>query len=136
MTYRIEAAQLIPGRGKPVQDAVVVLEDDLVQFAGPAAQAPATPGATTVTADTVMPGLWDSHVHLFGLRSSDLNDLLLEPVALRAARCVTDLRRGLDAGITSVREVGGLGVHLARATDEGTIEGPRIYAAGAAISIT
>jgi imidazolonepropionase-like amidohydrolase len=136
MTHRIDATQLIPGRGKPVQDAVVILEDDVVRFAGPAAQAPATPGATTVTAHTVMPGLWDSHVHLFGLRSADLNDLLLEPVALRSARCVTDLRRALDAGITSVREVGGLGVNLARAVNEGTIDGPRIYAAGAAISVT
>ena len=136
MTHRIDATQLIPGRGKPVQDAVVILENDVVQFAGPAAQAPATPGATTVTTHTVMPGLWDSHVHLFGLRSADLNDLLLEPVALRSARCVTDLRRALDAGITSVREVGGLGVHLARAVNEGTVDGPRIYAAGAAISIT
>src|SRR5262249_62061337 len=40
------------------------------------------------------------------------------------------------AGITSVREVGGLGVHLARAVAEGVLEGPAIYAAGAILSIT
>jgi imidazolonepropionase-like amidohydrolase len=66
----------------------------------------------------------------------DLGRLPLEPVALRAARTTADLRAALDAGVTSVREVGGLGVHLARAVDEGTVAGPRIYAAGAILSTT
>ena len=55
---------------------------------------------------------------------------------LRAARCARDLRAALQAGITSVREVGGLGVHLARAVAEGVLEGPAIYAAGAILSVT
>jgi imidazolonepropionase-like amidohydrolase len=38
--------------------------------------------------------------------------------------------------VTSVREVGGLGVHLARAVAEGTVAGPAIYAAGAVLSVT
>jgi imidazolonepropionase-like amidohydrolase len=46
------------------------------------------------------------------------------------------LRAALDAGVTSVREVGGLGVHLARAVAEGTVEGPAVYAAGAVLSVT
>jgi imidazolonepropionase-like amidohydrolase len=60
----------------------------------------------------------------------------LEPEALRAARCTRDLRAALDAGITSVRDVGGLGLHLARAVAEGTIDGPAIYGAGAILSTT
>jgi imidazolonepropionase-like amidohydrolase len=47
-----------------------------------------------------------------------------------------DLRAAIDAGVTSVREVGGLGIHLARAVAEGTLVGPAIYAAGAILSTT
>jgi imidazolonepropionase-like amidohydrolase len=71
-----------------------------------------------------------------GAHSLDLARLPLEPIALRAARCAGDLRAALDAGVTSVREVGGLGVHLARAVEEGTLDGPTIYGAGAVLSVT
>jgi imidazolonepropionase-like amidohydrolase len=136
MPYRIEATQLIPGQGVPVPDAVVVLDGDAIAYAGPAAHAPGDTGSTVVRAHTVMPGLWDCHGHFMGLRSADLTLLPQEPVALRAARCVPDLRAALDAGITSVREVGGLGVHLARAIAEGVVAGPSVYAAGTALSTT
>jgi imidazolonepropionase-like amidohydrolase len=71
-----------------------------------------------------------------GARHFDLGRMPLEPVALRAARCARDLRATLDAGVTSVREVGGLGVHLARAVAEGVLDGPGIYAAGGVLSTT
>jgi imidazolonepropionase-like amidohydrolase len=136
MPQRIEASQLIPGRGEPVRGAVVIVEDRVISYAGPAAGAPSTPDAEVVTAGTVMPGLWDCHAHFMGLRSADFTQLPQEPIALRAARCATDMRAALQAGITSVREVGGLGIHLARAVAEGTVEGPTIYAAGTALSAT
>ncbi|HEX8006955.1 MAG TPA: amidohydrolase family protein, partial [Trebonia sp.] len=133
---RIAASLLIPGRGAPVRDGVVVLDGATISYAGPAAEAPDTPGAPVHRAAVVMPGLWDCHGHFMGLRKLDLDRLPLEPVALRAARCVRDMRAALDAGITSVREVGGLGVYLARAVAEGTVDGPAIYAAGAILSTT
>jgi imidazolonepropionase-like amidohydrolase len=136
MAYRIEAHQLIPGRGTPVRDGVVVLDGPAIVYAGPASGAPDTPDATVVRTHTVLPGLWDCHGHFMGLRSADLTLLPQEPIALRAARCVRDLRAALDAGVTSVREVGGLGIHLARAIEEGTVEGPTVYAAGTALSTT
>jgi imidazolonepropionase-like amidohydrolase len=133
---RIEADLLIPGRGAPVRDGVVVLDGARIGYAGLAVDAPATPGAVTHRATAVMPGMWDCHGHFMGLRRLDMERLPLEPLALRAARCVRDLRAALDAGITSVREVGGLGVHLARAVAEGTLDGPAIYGAGNLLSTT
>jgi imidazolonepropionase-like amidohydrolase len=115
---------------------VVVLDGGVITYAGPAAGAPDTGDAPVVRAHTVMPGLWDCHGHFMGLRSADFALLPQEPIALRAARCVPDLRAALDAGVTSVREVGGLGIHLARAVEEGTVEGPTVYAAGTALSAT
>jgi imidazolonepropionase-like amidohydrolase len=133
---RIEAEVLIPGRGEPVGDGVVVLDGPRISYAGPAAGAPETPGAEVSRAAAVMPGMWDCHGHFMGTRTFDLGRLPLEPVALRGARSARDLRAALDAGITSVREVGGLGVYLARAVAEGVLDGPVIYGAGACLSTT
>src|ERR671913_242008 len=133
---RIEADLLIPGNGEPIRDGVVVWEGPTITYAGPAANAPSSPQGSGTRAATVLPGLWDCHGHLLGTRSLDLGRLPLEPLALRAARCAADLRAALDAGVTSVREVGGLGVYLARAIEEGTLDGPTIYGAGAILSVT
>jgi imidazolonepropionase-like amidohydrolase len=133
---RIVAELLIPGSGEPVRDGVVVLDGAQISYAGPAAGAPETPGAVAVRAAAVLPGLWDCHGHFLGSRTFDLGQLPLEPTALRAARSARDLRAALDAGVTSVREVGGLGIHLARAVAEGVLDGPAIYAAGAILSTT
>jgi len=134
--HRIEADLLIPGRGEPVSDGVVVLDGDRIAYAGAAADAPQTPRASRHRAAAVLPGLWDCHGHFLGTRTLDLGRLPLQPLALRAARCARDLRNALDAGVTSVREVGGLGVHLARAVAEGVLDGPAVYAAGAILSTT
>ncbi len=133
---RIEAELLLPGSGEPVADGVVVIDGPIISYAGPAKEAPETPGATIHRTETVMPGMWDCHGHFLGVRTLDLGRLPLEPVQLRAARCARDLRSALDAGITSVREVGGLGVYLARAVAEGVLDGPAIYAAGSVLSTT
>ena len=136
MPQRINADLLIPGRGEPVYDAVVVIEGRTIEYAGPAATAPETPDATAVSAATVTPGLWDCHGHLMGTRNPDLSHLPQEPLALRGSRLPGDLRAALDAGVTSIREVGGLGVDVARAIEEGTVEGPTVYPAGAILSTT
>jgi imidazolonepropionase-like amidohydrolase len=133
---RIDAAVLIPGSGEPISDGTVILDGATIAYAGPAATAPETPGAAGYQAAAVMPGMWDCHGHFLGTRLFDLTKLPLEPVPLRAARCGKDLANALKAGITSVREVGGLGIHLARAVGEGIIDGPAIYPAGAVLSTT
>jgi imidazolonepropionase-like amidohydrolase len=133
---RIDADLLVPGRGAPMAGGTVILDHERISYAGPTSAAPDTPGAVVQRAPVVMPGLWDCHAHFFGMRTHGWEQIPLEPLALRAARCARDLRAALDAGITSVREVGGLGVHLARAVAEGTLDGPTIYGAGAVLSAT
>jgi len=136
MRVRIEANVLVPGRGEPVADGVVVMDGPVISFAGPSSDAPDTSDAMVVTAAAVMPGMWDCHAHLMGATSLDLTRMPLDSVQLRAIRAAADLRAALDAGITTIREVGGIGVHVARAVDEGTVVGPAIYAAGAILSTT
>jgi imidazolonepropionase-like amidohydrolase len=83
-----------------------------------------------------MPGMWDCHGHFFGVRSAGLDAVYTDSLPLRAARAAKDAEKALQAGFTSVREAGGLGVHLARGVADGTLIGPSIYAPGAILSTT
>jgi len=133
MKQRIEADLLIPGRGDPVPGGVVEFEGGVITYAGPRT----SPSEVAIKASVVMPGLWDCHAHFIGVKGLDLTRMPMEPIAVRAARAAArDLGAALDAGITSVREVGGLGVYLARAVAERSALGPNIYAAGAVLSTT
>lgn len=133
---RIEAGLLIPGDGTPVPDGVLVADGGTIAYAGPAAAAPDSPGAEVTQAAVVMPGMWDCHGHFTGSRSFDLARGPQEPAATRAARSARDLANALAAGITSVREVGGLGAYLAPVVADGLLDGPAIYPAGAILSTT
>lgn len=113
----------------------MLIEDGVIAWVGPTAEAPATEGPV-LRVSTVMPGMWDCHVHLTGLRRTTLDDVVSVPVPVAVARAVSDAGKALDAGFTSVREVGGYGVHIARVVEEGFARGPTIYAAGDLISPT
>lgn len=136
MTVRIEAELLIPGRGEPVTQGVVVLENGAIAYAGTETSAPDTPAAEVSLVGTVLPGLWDCHGHFVGLTKPDITQQLTEPVARQAARAVGDLRRTLMGGVTSVREVGGHGLDIQPAIAAGQVEGPTVYGAGRVLSTT
>ena len=112
MTTRIDAEVLIPGRGAPIANGSVVFDGEAIRFAGPAADAPVTEGAEVVRARAVMPGMWQCHGHFLGMRTAALSTYFTDPVQLRSARVAKDAEAALQAGFTSVREGGGIGVHL------------------------
>lgn len=131
---RIEADVLIPGRGDPIRNGCVVIEEATIAYAGPIEGAPE--GGETTSVPAVMPGLWDAHGHFYGILTANVEVVAKTPLPVMSARTVMDAERGLMAGFTSVREPGGLGLYLARVVDEGSAPGPHIYAAGAALSPT
>jgi imidazolonepropionase-like amidohydrolase len=133
---RIEAGVVLPGRGSPIRDGCVVLDGPTVAYAGARTGAPETPGAEVHRVRAAMPGMWDCHAHLLGLFRADLADIATVPPPVAAMRVTRDARVALDAGVTSVREVGGFGVWVGRAVDEGSIAGPAVYGAGAILSPT
>ena len=125
--------------------AVVVVGERIVG-AGPAGSVTRPAGAreTRLAGLTVMPGLIEGHSHLLlhPYNETTWNDQVLkEPMAYRVARAVTHAERTLQAGITTVRDLGTEGaayadVGLKRAIDEGLIPGPRMLVAGPAMVAT
>ena len=136
MTTRIEATRLIPGRGDAVDDGVVVMDGGAISYAGASADAPDTPDADVVRADTVMPGMWECHGHFVGIYSANISEAFITRPQLSAMRVTKDAGAVLRAGFTSVREMGGHGTFLARAVEEGAVTGPNIYASGSMLSMT
>jgi imidazolonepropionase-like amidohydrolase len=136
VTIRIDADLLIPGRGEPITNGTVVAEGAVITFAGPTAEAPPTPRASSSHVPVVMPGLWECHGHVTGIPSPDVLSGTTESVVRRAARSVGDLSRTLMGGVTSMREVGGLGVDIQPAIAAGDVVGPTVYGAGKILSTT
>ena len=84
---------------------------------------------------TLMPGLIDSHVHVI---LSEVNFRYLEavPLTLMTARAARLMLAMLDRGFTSVRDTGGADWGLKTAVEQGSLAGPRLFIAGAAIGPT
>ena len=119
-------------------NGVVLLDGPTIAFAGPAEDAPKTPtDAETTHVPAVMPGMWETHGHFMGLQTGGIEvEIARTPLPVLAGRAIKDVEAALQAGFTSVREAGGLGVYLARVVDEGTVQGPHIYGPGAILSQT
>ncbi len=128
---------LIPGRGEPIEHATVVVDAGAIRYAGPSAGAPKVGADDSVTeVNTVMPGLWDCHSHFVGMPIPNLGLLGSSDPVTCAVRSVADIGAMLDAGITSAREVGGMGLSIAPTIEDGSVSGPWTYAAGRILSTT
>jgi imidazolonepropionase-like amidohydrolase len=134
---RIEADVLIPGAGDPVPNGCVVFEGPGISYAGPVECAPSGSSSDTViSGKAVLPGLWDCHTHFHGVRKESLEEGLATTAWLGVLRSTKDAEKAIAAGFTSVRELGGYGIRLAPAVNEGTILGPHIYASGTQLTPT
>ena len=110
MATRIVADLMIPGRGEPVEHATVVLDHREITYAGPTVAAPASDSDDDVhEVPVVLPGLWDCHTHFTGMVQPNIELLGTTDVVVATARSICDAGAMLDGGVTSVRDVGGLG---------------------------
>ena len=147
-TQRISAKVIIPGDSPPIIDGVVIITDGIIEFVGKSEDQPKHYEEKELSTDTtvpiIMPGLWDCHVHFFGLSNiafannkgkEALDIVAITPSALAIGRSIKSLQTLINYGITSVREVGGYGLHLKQLINEGSIIGPNIYSAGKFLSI-
>jgi imidazolonepropionase-like amidohydrolase len=148
-TVIVRARALIDGTsGQSRQNPEIVIRGDRITDVYTAGTRPPPPGAEVLDlgAATVLPGLIDCHTHIFlqgevpAAGGYDVQ-LLKFPASYRAARAVVAVRRALEQGFTTIRDVetegAGYGdVGIKQAIDEGYIPGPRMFVSTRAISST
>jgi imidazolonepropionase-like amidohydrolase len=134
--------------GSLMRDAVILIEGGRIVDVGPGLPVPAGAQVIDLGGATVLPGLIDAHTHLLAnydgsLGGDDANMILTVTqlgTARRALLGAAMAREALDAGITTVRDLGNSGVGgdvaLRDAIRAGWVVGPRIIASTRAIAPT
>jgi imidazolonepropionase-like amidohydrolase len=145
----IRAGTLIDGKSSsPRHDQVIVIRGNRIESVSDAASSkmPADAKVIDLSHATVLPGLIDSHTHIF-LQGEDPAqggydaNILKYPLSFRAARATVSARRALEQGFTTLRDVetegAGYGdVGIKQAIEGGYIPGPRLFVSTRAISTT
>ena len=140
-TLYVQAGRLIDGVTDTVRTGhCITIESERIKEVAPCGKAPDGAALVDWSAYTVLPGLIDLHTHLADLgQSADLAAPIKASPAETALVGARNARVTLDAGFTSVRDVGtyrGLtDVTLRNAIERGDVPGPRMWVAGAYITI-
>src|SRR5947207_666890 len=148
-TIVIRAGTLIDGTSaQPKRNQVIIVRGNRIVSVGDgtSAQAPADAQTIDLSRATVLPGLIDTHTHIF-LQGEDPAEggydiqLLKYPASFRAARATMSCRRALEQGFTTLRDLetegAGYGdVGIKEAIEGGYIPGPRLFVVTRAISTT
>jgi imidazolonepropionase-like amidohydrolase len=133
-----------PKMGKTASNQIILVEKGKITAIGVGLNIPA--GATVIDLSrfTVLPGLFDAHTHLcMTVKKARDNGhyyytTLNDPDSFRAIEGVANARTMLDAGFTTVRDVGNEGNYactsLRRAIQTGVVPGPTILNAGRIIA--
>jgi len=128
---------LIDGYGStPIRNSVVIIEGERIKAVGQVGTLAIPPGAEVISTEgmTVLPGLWDMHVHLMINGHSDYAhwDKTYPPL-MESTIMPASARQLLMAGVTSARDLGGpLKASLAvrDRIRKGEIPGPTLYISG------
>src|SRR5882724_11801434 len=145
----VRAQALIDGTSAQARrDQDILIRGNRIVEVSPAGSHPLPPGAKLIDlgSATVLPGLIDTHTHIFlqgevpAAGGYDIQ-LLKYPASFRVARATVAARRALEQGFTTIRDVetegAGYGdVGIKKAINEGYIPGPRMFVATRAISST
>jgi imidazolonepropionase-like amidohydrolase len=144
----IRAGTLIDGHSdQPLKNRTIIIRGNHIESVGDGSAAiPAGAQVIDLSNATVLPGLIDTHTHIFlqgedpALGGYDIQ-LLKFSQSYRAARATVSARRALEQGFTTIRDMetegAGYGdAGIKQAVNEGWIPGPRIVTSTRAISTT
>ena len=142
----IKAGKLVlPETGTALNNQVILVEGARIKAVGADVQIPAGATVIDLSRQTVLPGLFDCHTHmafLINQKGRERGSLyfydLTHTSAERAIHAVVNSRDMLDAGFTTIRDIGNDGNYIAtdlrRAIDNGLIPGPTIINSGRIIA--
>jgi imidazolonepropionase-like amidohydrolase len=128
---------LLDGNGsRPIHNSVILIEGERIRAVGQVGTLAVPPGAEVISTEgmSVLPGLWDMHVHLMITGHADYAHWdktypsQFEPVIMPAAA-----KQLLLAGVTSVRDLGApldASIAVRARINAGTIPGPTVYVSG------
>src|ERR1041385_7196343 len=143
--YLLKPAHVWDGESASLHDNwVVLVRGEKIEAVGPASTAPAGVKVIELPGLTLMPGLIEAHSHilLHPYSETPWNDQVArESLSLRVARATNHLRNTLQAGFTTIRDLGTEGagyadVGLKQAVEQGIIPGPRMIVSTRAIVAT
>ena len=140
----VRAGRLIdPDSGTVLTNQAIMIKDGKIQAVGGALALPANATVIDLSDKTVLPGLIDCHTHVAdgkSLEGGDPFNVLKKTASQIALESIPNARQTLLSGFTTVRDVGTYralnDIALRDAIARGDIVGPRMYVAGAYITIT
>jgi imidazolonepropionase-like amidohydrolase len=147
----IRAGQLVdPATGTTARDQIILVEGGRITAVGSAVPVPKDAVVIDLSKRTVLPGFFDVHTHLClnletqggqglpALLRSLLAATAIETTAYRSIEGVANALEMLQAGFTTVRDVGNAGNYadtaLRRAIEKGLVPGPTFVGAGRIIT--
>lgn len=121
--------------GKPIRNSVILIEGERIKAVGTTGTLQVPPDAEVISTEgmTVLPGLWDMHVHLMINGHADYAHWDRKyPSVLESVIMPASAKQLLLAGVTSARDLGGPIeiINVRNAIREGTIPGPTLYVSG------
>ena len=137
----IRAGKLVDAEaGTVLSDQIILIRGERIDKVGKGIEIPAGATIVDLSTMTVLPGLIDCHTHLAdGARSGEPLSQFKKTGAQIALESVPNARAMLESGFTTVRDVGtyrALGdIALRDAISRGDVVGPRMYVAGAYVTI-
>src|SRR5580704_17427630 len=128
----LSGGRIFDGSGSPIADGDLVIEDGQIVEIGAGLDGDEQ---VDVSGCTLLPGLFDCHVHVIS-SGVDLLRRLQQPFSYQFYEAARNLAATLDCGITTVRDAGGADLGIQQAVADGLIEGPRMRIAITILSQT
>jgi imidazolonepropionase-like amidohydrolase len=138
----LKAAHVVDARaGRVLDRQIVLISGDRIEEVGASAEVVIPPGATVIDlgSATLLPGLIDCHTHLTSDPRNAGYPSLGISIPREALTGAKNARITVEAGFTTVRNVGASGysdVALRDAINSGDVPGPRMLVSGPALGIT
>lgn len=123
--------KIINGTGnEPIENGTILIEDKKIVYSGENIENLEDYYIVDCKEKYIMPGIIDTHLHFSGNLTDNDSEWILEPLLQKAVVAVEQARECLQGGLTTVGEIGFIGLHIRDMVEKGVVEGPRIVGTG------